>query len=135
MRNYLALLFVILNLSNASSATTTLANDYNNIIVEGIIKNDYKVVSDLLSKRLINSRSVVDGKPLLIHAVINDKPDMVNLLIRYGAQPYADFCNEGYNAHEWAVKSQSYYERKFLFWFSLKKLYKFYRAFFIWHRS
>ena len=111
MRNYLALLFVILNLSNASSATTTLANDYNNIIVEGIIKNDYKVVSDLLSKRLINSRSVVDGKPLLIHAVINDKPDMVNLLIRYGAQPYADFCDEGYNAHEWAVKSQSYYAR------------------------
>ena len=111
MRNYLALLFVILNLSNASSATTKLANDYNNIIVEGIIKNDYKVVSDLLSKRLINSRSVVDGKPLLIHAVINDKPDMVNLLIRYGAQPYADFCNEGYNAHEWAVKSQSYYAR------------------------
>ena len=111
MRNYLALLFVILNLSNASSATTTLANDYNNIIVEGIIKNDYKVVSDLLSKRLINSRSVVDGKPLLIHAVINDKPDMVNLFIRYGAQPYADFCNEGYNAHEWAVKSQSYYAR------------------------
>ena len=111
MKNYLALLFVILNLSNASSATTTLANDYNSIIVEGIIKNDYKVVSDLLSKRLINSRSVVDGKPLLIHAVINDKPDMVNLLIRYGAQPYADFCNEGYNAHEWAVKSQSYYAR------------------------
>ena len=111
MRNYLALLFVILNLSNASSATTTLANDYNNIIVEGIIKNDYKVVSDLLSKRLINSRSVVDGKPLLIHAVINDKPDMVNLLIRYGAQPYAGFCDEGYNAHEWAVKSQSYYAR------------------------
>ena len=111
MRNYLALLFVILNLSNASSATTTLANDYNNIIVEGIIKNDYKVVSDLLSKRLINSRSVVDGKPLLIHAVINDKPDMVNLLIRYGAQPYADLCSEGYNAHEWAVKSKSYYAR------------------------
>lgn len=111
MKNYLALLFVIINLSNASSATTTLANDYNNIIVEGIIKNDYKVVSDLLSNRLINSRSVVDGKPLLIHAVINDKPDMVNLLIRYGAQPYADFCNEGYNAHEWAVKSQSYYAR------------------------
>ena len=111
MKNYLALLFVILNLSNASSATTILANDYNNIIVEGIIKNDYKVVSDLLSKRLVNSRSVVDGKPLLIHAVINDKPDMVNLLIRYGAQPYADFCNEGYNAHEWAVKSQSYYAR------------------------
>ena len=111
MKNYLALLFVILNLSNASSATTTLANDYNNIIVEGIIKNDYKVVSDLLSKRLVNSRSVVNGKPLLIHAVINDKPDMVNLLIRYGAQPYADFCNEGYNAHEWAVKSQSYYAR------------------------
>ena len=111
MKNYLALLFVILNLSNASSATTILANDYNNIIVKGIIKNDYKVVSDLLSKRLINSRSVVDGKPLLIHAVINDKPDMVNLLIRYGAQPYADFCNEGYNAHEWAVKSQSYYAR------------------------
>ena len=45
MKNYLALLFVILNLSNASSATTILANDYNNIIVKGIIKNDYKVVS------------------------------------------------------------------------------------------
>ena len=50
MKNYLALLFVILNLSNASSATTILANDYNNIIVEGIIKNDYKVVSDYYLK-------------------------------------------------------------------------------------
>jgi ankyrin repeat protein len=62
-------------------------NDYNQIILKEIINNNYKVVNDLLSKRLINSRSVVDGKPLLIHAVINDRPDMVNLLIRFGAQP------------------------------------------------
>ena len=71
-----------------------LISDYKDwhTTVKEIINNNYKVVNDLLSKRLINSRSVVDGKPLLIHAVINDRPDMVNLLIRFGAQPYADYC-------------------------------------------
>jgi len=117
MKNYFILLtlnlilFFNLNLSNANSITTFSENEYSNIIVEGIVKNDYKVVKEFLTKGLINARSVVDGKPLLIHAVINDKPDMVNLLIRYGAQPYEDYCNEGYNAHEWAVKSQSDYAR------------------------
>ena len=73
--------------------------------------NRLKSLFILLSKRLISSRAIVDGKPLIIHAVINHQPDMVNLLLRYGAQPYADYCDQGYNAHEWAVKSGSYYAR------------------------
>ena len=95
----------------ANQESFVKVNEYNQIIIKEIINNNYKVVNDLLSKRLINSRSVVDGKPLLIHAVINDRPDMVNLLIRFGAQPYADYCDEGFNAHEWAVKSESDYAR------------------------
>ena len=113
MINKILLLLTILSLQFqfANQESFVKVDGYNQIIIKEIINNNYKVVNDLLSKRLINSRSVVDGKPLLIHAVINDRPDMVNLLIRFGAQPYADYCDEGFNAHEWAVKSESYYAR------------------------
>lgn len=112
MKKIFCLLTILsLQFQFANQESFVKVNDYNQIIIKEIINNNYKVVNDLLSKRLINSRSVVDGKPLLIHAVINDRPDMVNLLIRFGAQPYADYCDEGFNAHEWAVKSESYYAR------------------------
>jgi len=108
---YLLLAIFNMHLTIANQESFKNLNDYNDIIIKEITNNNYQAVNDLLSKRLISSRSVVDGKPLLIHAVINDKADMVNLLIRYGAQPYADYCDQGYNAHEWAIKSESYYAR------------------------
>lgn len=107
------LVLVIFNIQSivAHNHTNVFYNDVNQSVVKGIINNDYNTVNNLLSKRLISSRAIVDGKPLIVHAVINDQPDMVNLLLRYGAQPYADYCDQGYNAHEWAVKSGSYYAR------------------------
>ena len=113
MKNiYLFILFTssIIN-ANFNDLKISGPIDVNNQVVESIRSNDYDSLRNILSGRLISARSIIDGKPLLIHAVINDKPDMVNLLIRYGAQPYEDYCDQGFNATEWAVKSGSYYAR------------------------
>ena len=59
----------------------------------------------------IHATEKIDGKPLLIHAIIADKADIVYLLCLRGAQPYVDMCDEGYNAMDWAKKSGSYYAR------------------------
>ena len=59
----------------------------------------------------IHATEMIDGKPLLIHAIIADKANIVYLLCLRGAQPYVDMCDEGYNAMDWAKKSGSYYAR------------------------
>jgi hypothetical protein len=97
--------------ANFDTLRTIQIVELNEQVIESIKSNDYNSVKELLSNRFISASLIVDGKPLLVHAVINDKPDMVNLLIRYGAQPYTDYCDQGYNALEWAIKSESYYAR------------------------
>ena len=113
MKNIYLFLFFASSLINANfeNLKTVDLIEINNQVVESIKTNDYESLRKMLSGSLVSARSVIDGKPLLIHAVINDKPDMVNLLIRYGAQPYEDYCDQGFNATEWAVKSGSYFAR------------------------
>ena len=73
--------------------------------------NNINDVKKILSSRKLSANSVIDGKPLLVHAVLSDNPNIVNLLVRYGAQPFTDVCSEGLNAMEWSIKSNSYFAR------------------------
>ena len=59
MKNIFFLLTILsLQLQFANQESFIKVNDYNQLIIKEIINNNYKVVNDLLSKRLINSRSV-----------------------------------------------------------------------------
>ena len=59
------LLLVMFNMQSiiAHNFTNDFYNDVNQNVVKGIINNDYNIVNNLLSKRLISSRAIVDGKP------------------------------------------------------------------------
>jgi len=106
-------IILFLLITNFSFASLDLNNNSSveELMLKSIKSNNFDNVQKLLFERKISSRKIVDGKPLLVHAVINDNPNIVNLLIRFGAQPFIDVCSEGLNAMEWSVKSNSYYAR------------------------
>jgi hypothetical protein len=88
-----------------------MSNDVETELLNAISEGSYQKVNTILIVNQIHATEIIDGKPLLIHAVIADQPNIVYLLCLRGAQPYVDMCDEGYNAIDWAKKSGSYYAR------------------------
>jgi ankyrin repeat protein len=88
-----------------------MSNDIETELLNAINNGNYNRVSTILTVNQIAAWEKIDGKPLLIHAVIADQPNIVYLLCLRGAQIYTNFCDEGYNAFDWAKKSNSYYAR------------------------
>jgi ankyrin repeat protein len=88
-----------------------MSNDIETELLNAINDGNYNRVSTILTVNQIAAWEKIDGKPLLIHAVIADQPNIVYLLCLRGAQIYTNFCDEGYNAFDWAKKSNSYYAR------------------------
>jgi ankyrin repeat protein len=86
-----------------------MSNDIETELLNAINDGNYNRVSTILTVNQIAAWEKIDGKPLLIHAVI--QPNFVYLLCIRGAQIYTNFCDEGYNAFDWAKKSNSYYAR------------------------
>ena len=88
-----------------------MSNDIETELLNAINEGNYDKVNTILVVNQIAAWEKIDGKPLLIHAVIADKANIVYLLSLRGAQLYTDYCDEGYNAMDWAKKSGSYYAR------------------------
>ena len=88
-----------------------MSSDIEAELLSAISEGSYQKVNTILIVNQIHATEIIDGKPLLIHAVLADKANIVYLLCLRGAQPFADFCDEGYNAMDWAKKSGSYYAR------------------------
>jgi len=88
-----------------------MSNDIETELLNAINDGNYNRVNTILTVNQIAAWEKIDGKPLLIHAVIADQADIVYLLCLRGAQMYTNFCDEGYNAFDWAKKSNSYYAR------------------------
>ena len=55
----------------------------------------------------LSPKTVIDGKPLIIHAAILDKPEMILLLATYGAMTIDPVCEEGKNIMEYAQENNS----------------------------
>lgn len=88
-----------------------ISTDVETELLSAINEGNYNKVNSILTVNRIHASEKIDGKPLLVHAVIADKANIVYLLSLRGAQLYADYCDEGYNAMDWAKKSGSYYAR------------------------
>ena len=86
-----------------------ISNDIETELLNAINEGNYQKVNTILVVNQISAWEKIDGKPLLIHAVIADQPNIVYLLCIRGAQMYTNFCDEGFNAFDWAKKSDSYY--------------------------
>ena len=68
---------------------------------------NYEYIEKLLESGVISSRMKVNGKPLIIHAAIHDKPEMILLLATYGAMLIEPLCDDGKDIMEYAKENNS----------------------------
>ena len=68
---------------------------------------NYEYIEKLLMTGVISSRMKVDGKPLIIHAAIHDKPEMILLFATYGAMLIEPLCDDGKDIMEYAKENNS----------------------------
>ena len=72
-----------------------------------IQSDNYAYIESAINNGLLSPRTMVDGKPLIIHAAILDKPEMILLLATYGAMIIDPICEDGKNIMEYAQEYNS----------------------------
>tara|TARA_B100000965_G_C19125217_1_gene555026 strand:- start:69 stop:464 length:396 start_codon:yes stop_codon:yes gene_type:complete len=75
--------------------------------LKAVQTENYEYIKKLLETGVISSRMKVNGKPLIIHAAIHDKPEMILLLAIYGAMLIEPVCDDGKNIMEYAKENNS----------------------------
>ena len=68
---------------------------------------NYKYIEELLQSGAISPRMTINGKPLIIHAAIHDKAEMILLLASYGAMIVEPICDEGKDIMEHAMENKA----------------------------
>ena len=68
---------------------------------------NYEHIEKLLQSGIISPRMKVNGKPLIIHAAIHDKAEMILLLATYGAMLIEPLCDEGKDIMEHAKENNA----------------------------
>ena len=119
MKKFLLSAFLIFTFtSNASesliysdSLSIEVTGDKLNLIEEKALKSiqteNYEYIDQLIRSGKINPRMKINGKPLIIHAAIHDKAEMILLLATYGAMLVEPTCDEGKNIMEYAKESNA----------------------------
>ena len=72
-----------------------------------IQSDNYAYIESAINNGLLSPKTMVDGKPLIIHAAILDKPEMILLLATYGAMIIDPICEDGKNIMEYAREYNS----------------------------
>ena len=72
-----------------------------------IQSDNYAYIESAINNGLLSPKMMVDGKPLIIHAAILDKPEMILLLATYGAMIIDPICEDGKNIMEYAQENNS----------------------------
>ena len=72
-----------------------------------IQSENYIFIEELLQSGTISPRMTINGKPLIIHAAIHDKAEMILLLASYGAMIIEPICDEGKDIMEYAEENKA----------------------------
>ncbi len=95
----------------SDSLSIEVLEDKLNLIEEKALKSiqteNYEYIDQLIRSGKINPRMKINGKPLIIHAAIHDKAEMILLLATYGAMLVEPKCDEGKNIMEYAKESNA----------------------------
>ena len=89
--------------SFSTPKTTPLTPEQKAEVIRAFDTLNYVYFETAIAKRQLDPNQYIDGKPLLIHAVINDQPEMVRLLLSYGAR-LSSTSNEGHDVDFYADK-------------------------------
>ena len=115
----LALILISLTSLNANEVlvakdSITLSLKENNFLSSeekaliAIESDNYVYIESVINQGLLSPKTFVDGKPLIIHVAILNKPEMILLLASYGAMIMDPICEEGKNIMEHAQENNSY---------------------------
>jgi hypothetical protein len=98
-------------LISADSLSIEAREDKLKIIEEkaltAIQRENYEYIDQLIQSGKINPRMKINGKPLIIHAAIYDKAEMILLLATHGAMLVEPLCDEGKNIMEHAKENNA----------------------------
>ena len=75
--------------------------------IDAIQNEDYVFIEKIINDGILSPRASIAGKPLIIHAAINDKSEMLLLLASYGAMIKDPVCEEGKNIMEYAIENNA----------------------------
>ncbi|MGB2305539.1 MAG: ankyrin repeat domain-containing protein [Flavobacteriaceae bacterium] len=100
-------LSTILSINNINEKTDEVSIQQ---IIEAIESEDFELVENALKNRIISANETFNGKTLLIYAVISDKAEMINLLVRYGANLNTP-ADDGLTPMEYAEKLGKVYAK------------------------
>jgi len=89
--------------SFSTPKTTPLTPEQKAEVIRAFDTLNYVYFETAIAKRQLDPNQYIDGKPLLIHAVINDQPEMVRLLLSHGAR-LSSTSNEGHDVDFYADK-------------------------------
>ena len=104
MKNLLLLLIFLFSSMQLLSAHSLSVEEKT---LNAILNDDFKYVEFVLQNKLIKSTACIYGKPLIIHAAIQDKPEMILLLASYGAMIIDPVCEKGKSIMEYAKENNS----------------------------
>ena len=92
--------------SFSTAKTSPLSPEKKAEVISAFDTLDYVYFETAIKKRQLDPNQFINGKPLLIHAVINDQPEMVRLLITYGAK-LSVTSDEGHDVDHYADKHKA----------------------------
>ena len=111
---------LLISLTTLGAAEVTISKDSITIntveekisIIEektllAIQSENYIFIEELLQSGAISPRMTINGKPLIIHAAIHDKAEMILLLASYGAMIIEPICDEGKDIMEYALENKA----------------------------
>ena len=75
--------------------------------LDAIQNEDYVFIEKIIKDGMLSPRASIAGKPLIIHAAIDDKAEMVLLLASYGAMIKDPVCEEGKSIMEYAIENKA----------------------------
>ena len=87
---------------------TLINNNLEAQVLEAISNDNYQFIETKLDNYIIDPNAKINGKTLLIHACIYDKPEMVLLLLNKGASLNLP-CDNGFTPEEHARINNSIY--------------------------
>ena len=104
MKN-LFLLLIFLFFTLQLSATKELSVEEKTL--NAILNDNFEYVEFVLHEKLIKSTACIYGKPLIIHAAIHNKAEMILLLANYRAMLYNPVCKEGKDIMDYAIENNA----------------------------
>lgn len=82
-------------------------NTFEQQVLSAIQNEDYNKIENLIKSEELSPHTRINGKPLIIHAAIHDKAEMILLLANYGALLVEPFCDEGKDIMDYAIENKS----------------------------